>query len=347
MKGRLEHGISFTPDTREVAFGILNKDDFSGEIFYSRKVNEQWTEPAVFESLKNECAYLPYFSPNGKSLLYTQSKADTYNVYTDIWMIEKINDDWISPKMLKAPLSSTSREANACMTYDGTIYFSSNRNCDGKENCHNADLFYSKLMDNAHQSADVISEFISLNDEESVFISSKEEYIIFCRYTDDETCADLYISYRDINNNWIVPQIIDSTINSKDWDRRPFVSIDNKFLFFTRLQIGEQGLTESDIFWVNTSKLFKPFVYHSLSNTTVQVGEKFEIAVPKDYFKDIDDKQLTYRVNKNQFDWLNFDSEQMKLSGLPPVEGDFELTFTAIDKSSNMTDDKIIITVRK
>lgn len=347
MKGRLEHGISFTPDARELAFGILNKDDFSGEIFYSRKINEKWTEPMAFEPLKNECVYLPYFSPNGKSLLYAQSKSGTDNVYTDIWMIEKINDDWGSPKILQAPLSSVSREANACMTYDGTIYFSSNRNCDGKENCHTADLFYSKLVDNEHQSVNVISEFISSNDEESVFISPKEEYMIFCRHTDNETWADLYISYRDINNNWIEPQIIDPIINSADWDRRPFVSIDNKFLFFTRLQIGEQGLTESDIFWVNTSKLFKPFVYNSLSDTTVQVGEKFEISIPKDYFKGIDDKQLTYSVNQDQFDWLNFDSDQMKLSGLPPVEGDFELTFTAIDKSSNTTDDKIIITVKK
>lgn len=346
MKGRLEHGISFTPDTRELAFGVLNKDDFSGKVFYSKRINEKWTEPMVFEPLKNECVYLPYFSPNGKSLLYAQSKSGTDNVYTDIWMIEKISDDWVSPKKIQA-LSSTSREANACMTYDGTIYFSSNRNCDGKENCHTADLFYSKLMDNEYQSVDVISEFISSNDEESVFISPKEDYIIFCRYTDNETGVDLYISYRDSNNNWIESQIIDSTINSKDWERRPFVTIDNKFLFFTRLQIGEKGLTESDIFWVNTSKLFKPFVYNSLSDITVQVGEEFEISIPQNYFKDIDDKRLTYSVSNNQFDWLNFDSEQMKLSGLPSMEGDFELTFTAIDKSSNMTDDKIIITVKK
>lgn len=347
MKGRLEHGISFTPDTRELAFGILSKDDFSGKIFYAKKINEKWTEPMVFELLENECVYLPYFSADGKSLLYTQSKPDTDNVYTDIWMIEKINDDWVFPKLLQAPLSSLSREANACMTYDGTIYFSSNRNCYGKKDCHSADLFYSKLVDNEYQIADVIPEFSSSNDEESVFISPKEEYIIFCRYTDDETGVDLYISYRDINNNWIEPQLIDSTINSKDWDRRPFVSIDNKFLFFTRLQIGEKGLTESDILWVNTSKLFKPFVYHSLSDTTVRVGEKFEISIPKDYFKDIDGKQLTYKLNQNELDWLNFDSEQMKLSGLPPVEGGFELTFTAIDKSSNVTDDKIVITVIK
>ncbi|QQT31962.1 hypothetical protein I6I99_05170 [Sphingobacterium multivorum] len=233
------------------------------------------------------------------------------------------------------------------MTYDGTIYFSSNRNCEGKENCHNADLFYSKLVGNAHPSADIIPEFASPNDEKSVFISPKEDYIIFCRYTNDESKVDLYISYRDIHNNWIVPQIVHSTINSKDWDRRPFVTIDNKFLFFTRLQIGESGVTESDIYWVNTSKLFKPFVYNSLSDTTVQIGKKFEISVPKNYFKDIDDERLVYSINQNQFNWLHFDREQMKLSGLPTVEGDFELTFSARDRYSNMADDKIIITVKK
>ncbi|MEN5196981.1 hypothetical protein [Sphingobacterium faecium] len=346
-KGRLEHGISFTPDMRESAFGILNKDDLSGEIFYSKKINDQWTKPKVFEPLKNKCVYLPYFSPNGKSLLYAQSKPDTDHVYTDIWKLEKLNNEWVCPKIIHSPISSVSREASACMTYDGTIYFSSNRNCENNVNCHTADLFYSNLSDNKYQKVDIIPEFGSSNDKESVFISPKEEYIIFCGYTDDETGVDLYISYRDINNNWIEPQIIDSTINSKYWDRRPFVSIDNRFLFFTRLQIGEKGIAESDIFWVNTTKLFKPFVYHLVPDTTVHAGKKFEISIPKDYFKDIDNPQLTYRVNQNQFDWLDFDNEQMILSGLPPVEGDFEVVFTAIDKNSNMTNDKIIITVLK
>ena len=127
IKGRFEHGLSFSPDIRELAFGVLNKDDFSGEIFYSKKVDNNWTEPMIFEPLKSECVYLPYFSPDGKSLLYAQSQPDTDNGYTDIWIIEKINDGWDSPKILQSPLSSTSREANACMTNDGTIYFSSNR----------------------------------------------------------------------------------------------------------------------------------------------------------------------------------------------------------------------------
>lgn len=347
VKGRLEHGISFTPDGGELAFGILDKEDFSGAIFHAKKINKKWTKPVAFEPLRNKCVYLPYFSPNGTFLLFSQSNAGKDNSSTDIWILEKVKGEWGIPNMIQAPINSASREANACMTYDGTIYFSSNRNCEGKENCHNADLFYSKLVDNAHPSADIIPEFASPNDEESVFISPKEDYIVFCRYTNDESKVDLYISYRDIHNNWIVPQIVHSTINSKDWDRRPFVTIDNKFLFFTRLQIGESGVTESDIYWVNTSKLFKPFVYNSLSDTTVQIGKKFEISVPKNYFKDIDDERLVYSINQNQFNWLHFDREQMNLSGLPTVEGDFELTFSARDRYSNMADDKIIITVKK
>lgn len=347
IKGRLEHGISFSADKREFAFGILNKDDFSGEIYYSKKVNSNWTDPKVFEPLRNACAYLPYFSPNGKSLLYAQSTSDTNNGYTDIWIIEKTDGNWSTPVKLKAPLSSISREANACMTYNGTIYFSSNRNCIGKENCHSADLFYSKKINNEYQSVEAISEFISSNDEESVFISPKEEYIMFCRYTDNETWMDLYMSYRDCNNNWLEPQILDSTINSKNWDRRPFVSIDNKFLFFTRLNIGEKGITESDIFWVNTSKVFKPYVFNPLSDTILQVGKKFELSIPVDYFKDIDEKQLSLSINPNEFDWLKFDSEKMKLSGLPNLEGNLELTFVAIDKFLNMTEDKVKITVIK
>jgi len=347
IKGRLEHGLSFSPDTRELAFGILNKDDFSGKIYYSKKVYANWTEPTVFETLKNECVYLPYFSPNGKSLLYAQSKPDTANGYTDIWMVERINNDWGSPKILQTPISSTSREANACMTKDGTIYFSSNRNCEGKENCHTADLFYSKLVDNEYQSANVISEFISSNDEESVFISPTQDYILFCRYTDNETWMDLYISYRDINNNWIEPQMVDSTINSKDWDRRPFVSIDNKFLFFTRLQKGEKGLTESDIYWVNTSKLFKPFVFKPIPAKTIKIGKEIKLSIPTDYFKDIDNENLEINLNHEMFDWAKFDNEQMTLTMYPNEIGEFDLIFTAVDEFSNVMENKVKIIVEE
>ncbi len=345
VKGRLEHGISFTPDADELAFGVLEEKDFNGKIFYSKRIDESWTEPIVFEPLKDKSVYLPYFSPNGRFLLYTQSKSQKENVYTDIWRIEKKNDNWVSPELIPAPVSSSSREANACMAYNGTIYFSSNRNCEGKEDCYTADLFYSKPEDNGYNDVEIISELNSSNDEESVFISPNEEYIIFCRYTGQESGVDLYISYRNVNDQWTEPQMVDSTINSQYWERRPFVSNDNKFLFFTRLQIDETGLNESDIFWVNTSRLFKPFVYNPLGNITIPSGTEFQVSIPGDYFKDIDDDQLIYALNSPELDWLNFDSEEMMLSGVAPIEGEFELIILATDKNLNTTEDEFTISV--
>ncbi len=345
-KDRFEHGISFAPNGKELVFGIINKD-FSGVIQYSKKVNKKWMLPQNFKPLGNESVFSPYFSPDGKTLLYAQDNSGINNGQTDIWSMKKGNDSWGCPKKIEAPLNSESREASACMTHDGTIYFSSNRNCQEKENCYTADLFYSKQTDQGYQSVYEISEFVSENDEESVFVSPKEDYIIFCRYKDKKTWMDLYISYRNHNNKWTVPQILDATINSKDWDRRPFVSLDNRFLFFTRLEFDEKGLKESDIYWVNTSKVFKPYVFRSLPNLQLKVGEQFKWSIPLDYFKDIDNKKLSLSINQNKFDWLVFDSKKMELSGMPISKGDFELNFTAIDKFSNTTHDKIKIQVKK
>ena len=78
----------------------------------------------------------------------------------------------------------------------------------------------------------------------------------------------------------------------------------------------------------------------------MQVDEQFEIQIPVDYFKDIDDKELDLRIRPNQLDWLEFDRERMKLSGTPTQPGDFELIISAEDDFLNRTEDRIKITVQ-
>ena len=170
--------------------------------------------------------------------------------------------------------------------------------------------------------------------------------MVLSRYVANDNPPDLFISYRDSNGNWTKPRSLDASINTGDWERRPFVSSDHNFLFFTRLEIDEFNLSESDIYWVNTSKVFKPFVYNPLSPKTLQVDEQFEIQIPVDYFKDIDDKELDLRIRPNQLDWLEFDRERMKLSGTPTQPGDFELIISAEDDFLNRTEDRIKITVQ-
>jgi len=101
VKGRLEHGISFTPDTKEMAFGVLHKD-YSGHIQYAKKIANTWTAPSLFEPLASEMVFLPYFTPDGKNLLYAQGNSVTNDSYrTNLYALEKVNGAWKKPTKLK------------------------------------------------------------------------------------------------------------------------------------------------------------------------------------------------------------------------------------------------------
>ncbi len=343
VKGRLEHGISFTPDNKELAFGIL-KEDGGGEIFYASKPRKTWTEPEIFTPLIGESTFLPYFSPDGKYILYAKTKPDSDNYITDIWQLNKVDSNWRNPELINTPVSTNAREASACMTLDNKIYFSSNRNCEGKENCFTADLFVSSQANNYRKAEEVIG-INSPSDEESVFISPQEEYIILCRYTDNLTGVDLYISYRDINKKWSEPQTLDSTINSKFWDRRPFVSSNNEILFFTQLQVADQGVIESDIYWVSTNKLFAPFVFNSIENKNIKAGNEYNTTLPSDYFKDIDNNIVEVSIDNKEVRWVQFNYKNMLLTMKPTEIGEFDIVFTAVDKYSNSTSDTLKINV--
>ncbi len=342
VEGRLEHGISFTPDMKELAFGLLNEDDFSGAIYYSKKSDNNWSEPIVFEPLKDTSVFLPYFSPDGKSMLFAKSKPDTDNAITDIWMVHKNNGIWNHPEKINGPVSSSTRESTACMTLDNTLYFSSNRNGSGL-----ADLYFSSLDTKGYSHVERIDTICSERDEESIFVSPDGDYIIFSRYATNENGPDLFISYQDSKRNWTAPRLLDAAINSPSWERRPFVSFDNKFLFFTKLTFNQPDLAESDIYWVSTQKIFKPFVFNPITEKTIKIGRETIVTIPSDYFKDLDNEKLKISIHNENVAWAKLDNEKMTLVMHPNEIGEFDLIFTAVDTFSNKTNDSVKIIVEQ
>ncbi|NJK98774.1 MAG: hypothetical protein HC905_31095 [Bacteroidales bacterium] len=127
--------------------------------------------------------------------------------------------------------------------------------------------------------------------------------------------------------------------------KKTIVSIDNKFLFFTKMIFNQTGLAESDIYWVSTQRLFKPFVFNPISVQTIKLDKETEILLPTDYFKDIDNENLEISLNHEKFDWVKFDNEKSILTLDPNEIGEFDLIFTAVDKYSNEMEDKVKIIV--
>jgi len=340
--GRLEHGISFTPDMREMAFGILDSEDFSGEILYAKREGAHWSKPKLMDALRVEGVFLPYFSPDGTSMLFAKSKPDADNYITDIWMLSKSDDTWGHPVKVDSSVSTSTRESAACMTLDNKIYFSSNRGGNGL-----ADIYVSTLENRKYLNAERLDVLSTVRDEESIFIAPDERYIIFSRYATDQSGPDLFISYRDSNQNWTLPIVLESSVNTGDWERRPFVSFDNKFLFYTKLTMDESGLKESDIYWVNTKKVFKPYVYNPIIETTLKIGRETEVRVPADYFRDIDNNELDIGLMDSTPEWIELDRDKMSLVMNPTEIGTYDVMIYATDENSNMTSHTLKIIVEK
>jgi hypothetical protein len=256
VKGRFDYGISFSPDCKEIAFGVLDIRDESGRIYYSKRINNKWSKPEIASFLGNSSMFLPFFTPDGKSLLYTQTQQDSANYITDIWIVNKLDNGWDKPIKLAKPINSDTREGSVCMTLNKTLYFSSGRNCIGVVNCP-AVIYSSRLNGGKYLTVEKEIQLNRKGDNESIFVSADESYAIISNVTNNKTNSDLYISYRDTNNEWSSPLKLDSTINTNDWELRPFVSADNKYLFFTRMTFSKNGPIESDIYWVSMDKILK------------------------------------------------------------------------------------------
>jgi len=81
------------------------------------------------------------------------------------------------------------------------------------------------------------------------FVSPDESYIIFSSDRDGNgngyNACDLFISFKDADNRWTKPINMGNKINTDKIERFPWVSPDNKYLFFVR------GF--GDIYWVSAS----------------------------------------------------------------------------------------------
>ncbi|MGG5905460.1 putative Ig domain-containing protein, partial [Sphingobacterium daejeonense] len=60
---------------------------------------------------------------------------------------------------------------------------------------------------------------------------------------------------------------------------------------------------------------------------------------------DIDSDKLKYEIIDNQYDWLKFNPNKLKISGTPIKVGTFEVTISAKDKHGNSSNGTITFTV--
>jgi hypothetical protein len=338
VKGRFDMGLTISLDGKSIAFGVNDYENPKNTCIYlMNHINGEWSSPDKSFLPDNINTFFPMFSPDGDQLYFAKSTGDSP---TDLWVAQYNKQKAINPQPLDAIFNSAEREAGHGKSKSGTFYFTSNR--DDQYQCCGDIYFAQQTADGYHnvQRSVVLS---SPADEESLFLSPDEDHIIIQAWKyGSETKHDLSISYRTSKDEWTVPKRLNSLINSKEIEQRPFVSPDDKFLFFSRTivtQENEQDVYDSDIFWVSTKSVFAPYVYNTQIAPSISYKEAFELQFPKDLFKDVDDDKLSFQLRLDNDtaipEWMAFDAAKLLLKGTWNTKEALMLTLIATDSYGN------------
>jgi len=244
LKSQSEYGSVFTKKGDEFYFGVDLGD--RSEIRFSKIENNKWTTAQSIALNQSYSFNDPFLSPDETRLYYISNMPrDDLDTIPDIdiWYSNKIDDSWSEPINAGPIINSDKNEYYISFTATGDMYFSSNKNAKDKRQ-RDFDIYRSDYENNSFQVARLESDSINTDMYEAdVFISPDESYIIFCSVKRSGLGnGDLYISFKDSQNNWTKAVNMGEPINSKNHELCPYVTPDGKYLFYT---------TNQDIYWVS------------------------------------------------------------------------------------------------
>ncbi|NVO20181.1 MAG: T9SS type A sorting domain-containing protein [Bacteroidetes bacterium] len=247
LDNRFETYPTFSPDGNELYFSVVNASWTRGKILHTRDIDGVWTavDTAAFSN-NNYINWESFISPDGNRQFFTSNRPPSAS--TDIWVVERVSDSsWSNPVQMNTPVNSGSIDGSACITNNGSIYFKSLRG----GGAGGSILYRSPLINGAYSEVENLGDIIPTGPGESEpFMAPDESYLIFISETRTPGMGgwDLWISFRKQDSSWSDPANMGADINTTDDEYGPRVTIDGKYLFFTREKPG----STMDIYWVSS-----------------------------------------------------------------------------------------------
>lgn len=243
---RYEHGLTIRNNGSEHIFGLDGRKNwtYNGLVRLKRGKNNT----LIFDTLKftDKIARQnnaitggePNFSLDNQVMYFVADYP------TDIWKV-KINENgkWGEPVKLDSAVNSEGSEWFPIISHDNCLYFA--RDLNGKVVIHKAEL-----VNGEYKKASKLEAAFNYDCGDMVF-SKNMDYIIFGSPRHGGLGnTDLYIAFKKDNGEWTDGINMGPEINTEGFELAPYISPDNKYLFFTRRDKYKEAST-SDIYWVS------------------------------------------------------------------------------------------------
>jgi len=256
LPDRLEGKVAFSPDGKEFYFTVWGSRFSSCKVYYTKCVNNKWTEQIEVPFSSGHYCGEPFVSADGSRIYFDYSSKDKP---TNIWMAQCSPQGWSEPQELPAPFNSEFRDANYSESIKGTVYLTSNR-ANGLD--ERGDIWCVRKISDKNLKAENLGVTInSTNWDAGGYIAPDESFIIFTsERSGGHGYTDLYISFQKEDGSWtesINMERNGSGININDkytGETDPVLSPDGRFLFFTRHSMTANG-EKSDVYWISTKTI--------------------------------------------------------------------------------------------
>lgn len=281
--GMYTRDIAMTPDGKEIYFCVMEAG-FS-VVLKTKLVDGRWTQPEV-ASFSADAAHQeiePHIAPDGQKMFFlSDRRPDGVTLepdergrwaHQDIWVVDRVGDEWGEPYNLGAPVNSDSSEFFPSVTRDGTIYFTRSNPA-----TRDSYIYRSRLVDGRYAEPERLpSQVNSTNSQYNAFIAPDESYIIVpvAGREDSYGGTDYYIVFRNDDDLWSEPINLGDRVNTPAGaEFSPYVSPDGEYFFFMssrrtpwsevpdtlsyeyiRQRVNHSGNGKSDIYWMRAGFL--------------------------------------------------------------------------------------------
>jgi hypothetical protein len=277
LNNRLETKIAISPDGNEyyISTWQFNATSSVSKIYYTKRINNEWTEQAETSfSLGKNAAY-PFLSADRNTLFFDYLDATWDTIH--IWKVERTTGGWGAPQLLPSPINQNARDYNYTETVNGVAYISSVRPFGiGIDD----NIWRIVSLPDQSKKAERLEPSINNNSANNCpCIAPDGSYLIFSRrkIINGEDFQDLNICFNNGGNNWTEPINMERCGTKINVSHQVFPSLspDGKYLFFAR---HTHNLDSMDIYWVST------YIIDTLKNIAKQTsvnlpGKEHEINV--------------------------------------------------------------------
>jgi hypothetical protein len=325
LPGRLEYGISISPDGTEMLFATGNWPNKRTMIVEYK--NNNWTGPDTVSFSTTRSAEEAIYSPDGLRVYYYAYNPPNPLGGADLCYSIKPDSVWGDPINLGSPLNTIQDEYHPCVVADSSIYF---ENVSGK-------ICYSKYQNGNYLPRVVLSSLF--NDPGNAwgnpYVSPGESYFIFNSIRPGGFGnTDLYISYKKNDGTWTNPKNLGNIINTPTSECGSEITDDNLYMTY---------VSNNDIYWVGSDFIdslrytnFAPYVKNPIPDQRAFIGQPFNFTIPDSTFMDDDgNNTLTYNANLSNGgplpSWLAFDTISGSFSGIPASVETLNISVTASD----------------